>query len=191
MSGGCDWEPSEVYVAKRRKAAKDHRCDECHGTICKGESYEYATGLWEGQWSSFRTCPDCIPIRCEIARLPGGCGGWAHGAIEINVTATPDASPPPTSPLRLFMCHQDQVLALPPGAVRLASAAHCPNAMFVLGAHALGIQAHPEFSEAFMREMSLEEGSTLPLAVREHALKTLPRRNGAHAMAGHAIGFRE
>ena len=99
--------------------------------------------------------------------------GWGHGAIEINVTATPDASPPPTSPLRLFMCHQDQVLALPPGAVRLASAAHCPNAMFVLGADALGIQAHPEFSEAFMREMSLEEGSTLPLAVREHALKTL------------------
>ena len=81
MSANCDWDPAQLYTAQRRKAAKNHRCDECHGTIRKGESHEYAKGLWEGQWSSFRTCPDCIPIRCELARLPGSCGGWAHGAM--------------------------------------------------------------------------------------------------------------
>jgi hypothetical protein len=77
----CDWDPATVYNAVTRKAAKDHKCDECRGTIRKGENYEYVTGLWDGQWSTFRTCPDCIPIRCEIARLPGSCDGWMHGGM--------------------------------------------------------------------------------------------------------------
>ena len=77
----CDWDPATLYNVQTRKAAKDHKCDECGGTIRKGENYEYVTGLWEGQWSTFRTCPDCIPIRCDIANGPGGCGGWAHGAM--------------------------------------------------------------------------------------------------------------
>ena len=41
--------------------------------------------------------------------------------------------------------HQDQVVALPDGAVVLGRADHCPIAMLQVGPM-LGVQAHPEFS---------------------------------------------
>lgn len=77
----CDWDPAKVYRQQIRRAAKDYKCDECRGVIRKGERYEYTTGCWDGYWDDFHTCSDCIPIRCEIARIPGGCGGWLHGGM--------------------------------------------------------------------------------------------------------------
>lgn len=78
----CDWDPASVYRVETRKAAKEHRCDECHGTIRKGENYEYVAGCWDGHWDVFHTCADCIPIRCAIAKLDSECGGWLHGGMQ-------------------------------------------------------------------------------------------------------------
>lgn len=87
MSYDCDWDPAQVYHVEMRRAAKDHKCCECSGTIRKGENYEHVAGLWEGQWSTFHTCADCIPVRCEVARLPGSCGGWAHAGLAEELEA--------------------------------------------------------------------------------------------------------
>lgn len=106
----------------------------------------------------------------QVARAPGG---WGYGNIKTRVEKTPDGGVPEGQALRLFMAHQDQVMHLPPGAEALASAAHCPNAMFVLPGRSLGIQAHPEFSFAFMQEMTLEESTFLTPAQRERALTDL------------------
>ena len=106
----------------------------------------------------------------QVARAPGG---WGYGNIETRVEKMPDGQAPDALQLRLFMAHQDQVTHLPPGAEALASAAHCPNAMFVLPGRSLGIQAHPEFSFAFMREMTLEESSFLTPAQQDRAMTDL------------------
>lgn len=98
--------------------------------------------------------------------------GWGHGNLEVLVDSTPDGSAPPGRPLRLFMSHQDQVVRLPPGARRLASAAHCPNAMFVLDERVLGIQPHPEFTAAFMRDLT-EESTELRPEIRARSLTTM------------------
>lgn len=99
-------------------------------------------------------------------------GGWGLGNIEL--TLRDRAAIPlnvPDHP-RLFMAHQDQVIKLPPGAAWLAEAPHCPHAMFALGASALGVQPHPEFSVEFMRDMTLDHSLKLPEALRARALSS-------------------
>ncbi len=82
MSVSCDYDPASVYNRATVKAAKDHRCSECHGVICKGEQHELVKGCWDGSWMSFRTCSDCVHLRCQLTQSygEGGCG-WLHGGM--------------------------------------------------------------------------------------------------------------
>ena len=100
--------------------------------------------------------------------------GWGIGNIDVRLRATP-AGAPPLATLNLFMAHQDQVTRLPPGARWLAEAAHCPHAAFSLDDCVLGIQPHPEFTAAFMRDMTLEASFMLPPARRAAALASYAR----------------
>lgn len=52
-----------VYHMKPLRARKEHRCCECHGKILKGESYNYHSGVWDGQGRSFKVCPECDLLR--------------------------------------------------------------------------------------------------------------------------------
>jgi GMP synthase-like glutamine amidotransferase len=55
--------------------------------------------------------------------------------------------------IALLASHQDQVLALPPGATLVASSDFCPVAAFTVGDDVFCIQPHPEFDEAFSRHL--------------------------------------
>lgn len=73
--------------------------------------------------------------------------GWGVGAHDYEVLQTPPwMDPLPTGPIRLLASHQDQVTELPPGATLLARTDHCPIAAYSIGATALAIQPHPEFT---------------------------------------------
>jgi hypothetical protein len=76
LGGGHD-APASVHVTTVVKAAKDHRCTECREMIPKGSKYENAKGLWDGHWSTFKTCLSCVEIRnhftCE--------SGWEYGSV--------------------------------------------------------------------------------------------------------------
>jgi GMP synthase-like glutamine amidotransferase len=103
-------------------------------------------------------------------------GGWGIGNIELRLHASPVTSGSFPGRIRLFMAHQDQVVALPPGGELLAEAAHCAHAMFRVGEHVLGIQPHPEFTAGFMRAMTAEDSFRLPPAQREQALASYGER---------------
>lgn len=47
-------------------ARKPHRCGECRRKIQRGERYERVSGVWEGGWSTFKTCLDCRSVRDEL-----------------------------------------------------------------------------------------------------------------------------
>ncbi|MSQ66943.1 MAG: hypothetical protein EXR83_01935 [Gammaproteobacteria bacterium] len=98
--------------------------------------------------------------------------GWGLGNIEHQVHRPMPGLAWPSGLLKLHMAHQDQVLTLPPDAQIIASTAHCPQAIFTLGERMLGIQAHPEFTSDFMREMTLEETFDIPPAIRALALES-------------------
>lgn len=55
-----DYEPSDVWSATVRKARREHRCDECGRTIVPGERYEHVSSLYDGSWSTLKTCPHCL-----------------------------------------------------------------------------------------------------------------------------------
>lgn len=72
----CDADPPKVWESTRPKAAKDHRCCECGGVIKRGETHEAFRGLWDGGWHTYRTCADCLHIRCET-----GCSCYEFGDL--------------------------------------------------------------------------------------------------------------
>lgn len=83
----CDYEPPEAHSRSLRKARKAHRCDECFRSIAPGETYEYVWGKWEGDVSTFKTCPRCLKLREWLqAHVPCFC--WAHGNLIEDASNT-------------------------------------------------------------------------------------------------------
>lgn len=76
LSGGHD-APATTSNVVVVKAVKDHRCTECRETIPKGSKYERVKGLWDGSWSTFKTCLSCVEIRDHFACEEG----WEYGSV--------------------------------------------------------------------------------------------------------------
>jgi len=63
--------------------------------------------------------------------------------------------------------HAQTVLALPPGAIRLAANRHEPNHAFRIGKCAWGVQFHPEYTPKIMRAYIREQAGELTAAGTE------------------------
>lgn len=72
-----DGDPPSVYSERLARAVMDYRCGECGEAIPRGTLYEYVKGLWDGCWSTHRTCLRCLGVRTDCFR-----GGWAFGALR-------------------------------------------------------------------------------------------------------------
>lgn len=75
----CDYDLPTVYNSVIRTARQDHKCCECRETIARGSEYEYVTALYDGRWSSFKTCMLCVRIRKDLFR----CGFYHEGLDEM------------------------------------------------------------------------------------------------------------
>jgi hypothetical protein len=59
-----DWSSREFYsVTTVNRSRKEHRCDECRGTIFIGESYEKSAGKFDGDFIFHNECITCQEIR--------------------------------------------------------------------------------------------------------------------------------
>lgn len=58
------------------KARQKHRCCECHENISVGKKYEYVSGCWEGEFSTFKTCLRCVALRDKHCS-----GGFIYGGL--------------------------------------------------------------------------------------------------------------
>lgn len=58
-------EMPSCYGHEKRKARKNHKCCECHGTIMSGEEYHYHHGVWAGCALGYKVCIDCEALRAE------------------------------------------------------------------------------------------------------------------------------
>lgn len=77
-----DYEPSEFGSKVLRQAKKPHACSECERQILPGEEYEYATGKWEGEMSTFKTCRHCVAARDWLIEQ---CDGYAYGGVRQDL----------------------------------------------------------------------------------------------------------
>ncbi|NND05559.1 MAG: amidotransferase [Saprospiraceae bacterium] len=76
--------------------------------------------------------------------------GWCVGKHNFKVDDDISWMDPKLQQIGLLMMCQDQVVDLPPGSSVMASNPACPIAMFTVGEHMFGIQAHPEFSPSYL-----------------------------------------
>jgi hypothetical protein len=60
---GCDVDAPSCYREEERTARLAHRCCECTGEIKPGDRYQYASGVWDGAPSSFKTCLLCVAAK--------------------------------------------------------------------------------------------------------------------------------
>ena len=74
----CDGERASVYVAKKKKARKQHKCNECNRVISVGEIYERVFGVWDGSVDNYKTCQRCLNLR-DYAYDNFPCICWSHG----------------------------------------------------------------------------------------------------------------
>lgn len=122
----------------------------------------------------------------RAARAPQG---WGLGAQRSAVLAQRPWMQPAARDYTLYAVHQDQVLALPPGATRLASNAHCENAMFVLDEVLLGVQGHPEFERAYAEAITANKRGLAPDALIDRALDGMDAPTDGALLARWLVNF--
>lgn len=74
---GSDENLASPFMEQWRTARKPNRCDECKRPILIGHRYEFAAGCWDGDWSAYKTCEQCVEIRKAFA-----CdGSWTYTTL--------------------------------------------------------------------------------------------------------------
>ena len=88
-----------------------------------------------------------------IAQALGGAvapcaNGWQVGVTDVRWQQTPTGcvTPPTGGQTRLYVCHSQEIVALPPDARCIASSDLSRIEAFVVGGSMLGVQGHPEFT---------------------------------------------
>lgn len=78
----CDSVDYPTLYNKRlvAKARTPHKCTECWGTIQPGEPYERVSGVWDGDFKTFRTCSRCVNLRDAVDVL-FPCMCWTYGNV--------------------------------------------------------------------------------------------------------------
>jgi len=106
--------------------------------------------------------------------------GWGLGVQDYELVARPGWAAGLPDRFSIRALHQDQVVALPPGATVLARSPHCDYAALAYGdpeaPDAISLQPHPEFGRAFMDELiALRAGTAFPEAIAAEARPGLAR----------------
>lgn len=102
---------------------------------------------------------------------------WNIGIEEIAVSARSGLTLPEDTRLNLYQFHHDAVTALPDECIRYATSDRCATAGFTKGGHILTTQAHPEFTDPFMRCVLNHTAPILSAEQVAQAEATLGRRN--------------
>ena len=153
-----------------------------HAMVSHREPWSEATAAWLAQLVAHDTpvLGICYGHQLLAHALGGEAGDHPQG-LEIgtvNVTLAPAAATDALlhdlpAEFAAHVVHLQSALRLPEGAVRLAGNAHEPVQAFRVGAHAWGVQFHPEFDAEAMRGYidrmadELKSGGTDPVALRD------------------------
>jgi GMP synthase-like glutamine amidotransferase len=129
--------------------------------------------------------------RAHGAPVEPAAGGWQVGLREYRIAAPQPWMDEPAASIRLIASHEDQVLALPPGATLLAAGADggCPIAGFTLGPRAWTLQPHPEFVPALADRLLAGRVGIIGAEEVARARATLGGHNDRARVAGWIARF--
>lgn len=85
----CDYDGPSVFTETVVRGRKEHRCVECKRVMPKGEEHEMCKGVWDGEWSTYRTCLPCRDLRNRISAIKHkeyGDACYVYGDLAEDVT---------------------------------------------------------------------------------------------------------
>lgn len=86
IGGDVDYDGyPEFYIEAWPKARKPHRCVECREEIKRGESYQSASGKFDGEIFREKTCAACADIRNVYSCGSSPAFGAMWNEFEENV----------------------------------------------------------------------------------------------------------
>lgn len=161
--------------------------DECDAYICSGSKWsvndddlwirelEYFTRqLYDAQKGLVGICFGhqliAKALGGEVEKSPLG---WGVGIAHADVLARQSWMLPKQDDIALVVCHQDQVCQLPAGAEVLLSNDFCPNSMFQVDSHFLGLQGHPEFTSEYSAALMEQRRDIIPADTIKSAMDSL------------------
>ena len=161
--------------------------DECEGYVTTGSRNSvYDNEPWILRFKEFvhemyeekaKLVGICFGHQMIAEALGGKCEksprGWGVGVKKVKIISRKEWMKPELDSCSLIVSHLDQVCDLPEGSEVLGTSEHCPNAMFALGDHFLGIQGHPEFTPAYVEALMLSRLDRIGRSTVEEARKTL------------------
>lgn len=114
---------------------------------------------------------------------------WNIGIDRVEMTRSLPWMAPDVAMLNLYQFHHDAVTRVPAGATPYARSAKCAVAGFTKGDHVLTTQAHPEFTDPFMRCVLDVTRPVLSAAEISATEATLDQRNDGPVFAQWATRF--
>lgn len=115
--------------------------------------------------------------------------GWGVGLHSWNIRETPWWMGGAEPSFSMLVCHQDQVLEMPPGGQCIAGNDFCNVAAFQYGDHALGFQGHPEFDNEFSRVLLDIRKDTIGEQLYTEGLASLVREPDTDKVARWIVTF--
>lgn len=116
--------------------------------------------------------------------------GWGVGVHVYAVEDWPGPEETRPGDLRIQAYHQDQVVAAPPSARRLATSAFCPNAGLWYPGFAISVQGHPEFPVDYAEALiEARRGTVLAEDEAFRGLATVRGESNAAAIAALIASF--
>ena len=128
-------------------------------------------------------------LGATVQRAPRG---WRVGRQAYDWLGAPEhlgLAPGQAAQVALLASHQDQVLALPPGATLLATQADCPVAAYALGDQVFCIQPHPEFTPEVSAFLLDKRRALMGEPLYEQSMGSLSEPHDGLALARFMIRF--
>lgn len=115
--------------------------------------------------------------------------GWGIGVHRYRFTKKPAWMNPEREEVALIVSHQDQVVALPPGAEVLAGSIFCPIGAMQIGRNVLSIQAHPEMRPDYGHDLYEMRRGIIDSAMIDRAQASLAEPTDGDTVARWMLAF--
>jgi GMP synthase-like glutamine amidotransferase len=131
-------------------------------------------------------------LGAPVQRAPRG---WWVGRQSYEWLGAPEhlglvpAQAAQAAQVALLASHQDQVLALPPGATLLATQPDCPVAAYALGDQVFCIQPHPEFTPEVSAFLLDKRRALMGEPLYEQSMASLSEPHDGLALARFMVRF--
>jgi GMP synthase-like glutamine amidotransferase len=118
-----------------------------------------------------------------------GAYDWLGAPEHLGLAPGQSAQAAQVAQVALLASHQDQVLALPPGATLLATQPDCPVAAYALGDQVFCIQPHPEFTPEVSAFLLDKRRALMGEPLYEQSMGSLSEPHDGLALARFMIRF--